>query len=75
MTADQKLHIILIATAVVGVAAYVGLLLVPAWKSYSRIWERLGAAFLSVYVLAACLAVGVAGAAGVVWAWDQLRIS
>lgn len=75
MSPDQKLRIILIATGVVAVAAYVGLLLVPAWRSYSRIWERIAAAFLSIYVLAGCLAIGVAGAAGVVWAWDTLRIS
>jgi hypothetical protein len=75
MSADEKLRVILIAMAVVGVAAYVGLLLIPAWKSYSRIWERMAAAFLSIYVLAGFLAVGLIGAAGVVWAWDQLRIS
>lgn len=39
-------------------AAYVGLILVPAWSSYTRIWERLAAAVLSLFVLAALLGIG-----------------
>ncbi len=75
MSPDDKLRVILIAMGVVGVVAYVGLMLIPAWKSYSRIWQRMAAAFLSIYILAGCLALGLAGAAGVVWAWTELKIS
>jgi hypothetical protein len=58
---------------VFGLAAYVTLILVPAWNSYGRVWERLCAAFLSLYVLAAFLGVGVAGGAAVVWFWDRIQ--
>ena len=46
---------------VFGLAAYVGLILVPAWSAYSRFWERLAATVLSLYVLVALLGIGVPG--------------
>ncbi|WP_205699524.1 hypothetical protein [Conexibacter sp. SYSU D00693] len=59
-------------SGVFALAAYVGLILVPAWTSYSRPWERVAAAFLSLYVLAAFLIIGAAAGAGVVWFWDRV---
>ncbi len=56
---------------VFGIAAYAAFILVPAWTSYSRWYERVGAAFLSLYVLAAFVALGVGGGAAVVWFWDR----
>jgi hypothetical protein len=56
---------------VAGVAAYVGLILVPAVGSYQRTWERLVAAVLSLYVLAAMVGLGLLGAAGFVWVWGR----
>lgn len=52
--------------------AYVGLILVPAWTSYSRTWERIAASFLSLYVLAAFVVLGVGGGAAVVYFWDRI---
>jgi hypothetical protein len=60
------------ACALLALAAYVGLILVPAVTSYSRWWERIGAGFLSLYVLGAFVIAGVAGGAGVVWFWERL---
>jgi len=57
---------------VFALAAYVGLILVPAWGSYSRWWERFAASFLTLYVLAAFALIGVGGGAAVVWFWDRL---
>lgn len=65
-------YVVAVAAGVLGLVAYVGLILVPAWQSYSRVWERLAASFLSLYVLAAFLGLGVAGGAAVVWFWDRL---
>lgn len=53
-------------------AAYVGLILVPAWNAYSSLWERVAATFLSLYVLAAFVGVGMAGGAAVIWFWDRI---
>ena len=56
---------------VFGLAAYAAWILVPAWGSYSRWWERFAAAFLSLYVLAAMVGVGLLGGAAVVWFYDR----
>ena len=58
-----------IAAGAVSLAAFVGLILVPAWSSYSRLWERLAATVLSVYVLAVLVGVGVVGALAAVYLW------
>ena len=48
--------------------------LVPAWTSYSRWYERIGAAVLSLYVLAAFVGLGLGGGAAVVWFWDRVQV-
>jgi hypothetical protein len=53
--------------------AFALLVLRPAWGSYSRVWERLAAAFLSLYVLAAFVGVGVAGGIALAWFWDRIE--
>ncbi len=58
--------------AVLGLAAFVAWIVVPAWQSYSRWWERFAAAFLSLYVLAAMVGLGLLGGALVVYSWDRL---
>jgi len=62
------------ACGLLALAAYAGLILVPAVTSYSRWWERIGAGFLSLYVLAAFVIAGVGGGAGVVWFWDRIQV-
>jgi hypothetical protein len=57
---------------VFSLAAYTAWVLVPAWASYSRAWERAAAVFLSLYVLAAFVGIGIAGGAAVIWFWDSL---
>lgn len=54
------------------VAAFVWLIVVPAWNSYSRLWERIAASFLSLFVLAALVTVGVVGGAAIVYFWDSI---
>jgi len=52
-----------------GLALYAGLILVPAWTSYTRLWERVAATVLSLYVLAVLVGVGVAAALAAVYFW------
>jgi hypothetical protein len=54
---------------VFGLALYTGLILVPVWTSYTRLWERVAAAVLSFYVLAVLIGVGVVGALAAVYFW------
>jgi hypothetical protein len=54
---------------VLGLVLYAGLILAPAWSSYSRLWERVAASILSLYVLAVLIGIGVAGALAVIYYW------
>lgn len=55
-------------------AAYVAFILVPAWTAYTRVWERLAATVLSLYVLAAFVGLGAAGGGAIVWFWDRINV-
>ncbi len=58
--------------AAVSLIAWVALVLVPAWTSYSRLWERLVATVLSVYVLAAFVLAGLLLGGAFLWYFDEL---
>jgi hypothetical protein len=60
------------SAAGVSLIAWVALVLVPAWTSYSRVWERLVATVLSLYVLAAFVMVGLLLGGGFLWYFDEL---
>ena len=47
-------------------------MLVPAWTSYSRVWERLAATLLSLYILAAFALAGSGLGAAILWYYDEL---
>ena len=61
--------LVAVCAGVFGLALYTGLILVPAWTSYSRLWERVAASILSLYVLAVLVGLGVAAALAVVYYW------
>ncbi len=64
----KELNDLLVGCAgVLGLAAFVGLILAPAWTAQSRVWERLAAAVLSLYVLVALAAIGAVGALVVIY--------
>lgn len=69
MSTTAITDLIAVCAGVFGLALYVGLILMPAWSSYSRTWERLAAAALSLYVLAVFVGAGVLGALLVVYFW------
>jgi hypothetical protein len=43
----------------ISVVAFVGLILVPAMGSYGRVWEKVAAGFMSLFVLVALVLIGV----------------
>jgi hypothetical protein len=61
--------LVAVGAGTLGLALYAGLILIPAWTSYSRLWERLAATVLSLYVLAVLVGAGVAGALLAVYFW------
>lgn len=52
-------------------ACYVALILVPAWRCYGRLWEKLAAGFMTLFVLATLLGIGAGIGLVVVWTYDQ----
>jgi O-antigen ligase len=71
MTNEQIIYTVAIGSGALGLIAYVAFILVPAWGAYSRIWQRLAASFLTLYVLAGFIIVGALGGAAVIWFWDR----
>jgi len=65
-------YVILGAAGALSLSAYAVLILVPAWTSYGRTWERLCAAFLTLFVLAAFAGGGILLGLLVVYYWDQI---
>jgi hypothetical protein len=61
--------LVAVCAGIFGFALYVGLILAPAWSSYSRVWERLAASVLSLYVLAVFVGAGVLAALVAVYFW------
>ena len=59
-----------LAAGVVG-AGYIAFILVPAWESYGRLWERVAAGFLTLFTLATLLGIGAAIGLLIVWSYDR----
>ncbi len=51
-----------------GYAVYI---VVPAWKCYGRVWERLAASFLTLFILTTLLGIGLSIGFSVVWFYDK----
>jgi len=69
MTRTQINELVAAGAGLLSLGVFAGLVLVPVWSSYSRVWERLAATVLSLYVLAVLLGVGVVGALAAVYFW------
>jgi hypothetical protein len=50
---------------------YCAFILVPAWVSYGRVWERIAASFLTLFMLVTLLGVGTGIGFAIVWFYDQ----
>jgi hypothetical protein len=59
-----------LAAGLVG-ACYIFLILMPAWRCYGRLWEKIAASFLTVFILASLLGAGAALGLAVVWSYDK----
>lgn len=56
----------------VSLAAFVGLILVPALTAYGRIWEKAAASVLSLFVLAALVVIGVVIGLAIVYYYNDI---
>lgn len=64
--------LILIGAGLISLLAFTALILVPAIGSFGRGWEKATAAALSLLILVALIAVGVAIGIAVVYFWDEI---
>jgi hypothetical protein len=63
-------YIILSAAGIVGLSFFAVWIMAPAWTAYGRTWERLAAAALSIFVLAALVGTGIVIGLILLWNWD-----
>lgn len=68
-------HYLFGGAGLVTLLAFGGLILAPALGAYARPWEKAAAAFLSLFVLAALVLLGVALGVVVVLNWDSIQKS
>jgi hypothetical protein len=59
------------AGGLITLVAYAVLIVVPAWGSYGRWWERFAASFMTLFILATLIGAGVGIGAAIVWSWDR----
>jgi hypothetical protein len=69
MTRAQINELVAAGAGLVSLGLFTGLVLVPVWSSYARVWQRLAATVLSLYVLAVLVGAGVVGALAAVYFW------
>jgi len=63
-----------LALGVAGVVTFAGycwFILVPAVGSYGRVWEKVAAGFLTLFILAALVGIGVGIGVGGLYLWIQ----
>jgi hypothetical protein len=61
---------IAVAAGIVG-ASYLAFILAPAVAAYGRLWERIAAGFLTLYILGTLLGIGAAVGLAIVWSYDR----
>lgn len=61
---------ITLAAAIAG-AGYIALILTPAVSAYTRIWEKVGAGLLTLFILATLLGIGASLGLAIVWSYDR----
>lgn len=61
---------ITLAAGIVG-AGYIAFILMPAIAAYTRTWEKIGAGFLTLFILATLVGIGAAVGLAIVWSYDS----
>ena len=69
MSKTAVTDLVAVCAGVFSLALFASLILAPAWSSYTRVWERVAASILSLYVLAVLVGAGVLAGLAVVYYW------
>jgi hypothetical protein len=72
MDSETITYMILVAAGALTLGAFGFLILVPAWGAYGRLWERVAASVLTLFVLAAFGGAGIFVGLVIVYYWDSI---
>ncbi|MGZ5338160.1 MAG: hypothetical protein ACXWEE_00940 [Thermoleophilaceae bacterium] len=61
---------IALASGVV-LSCWLALIAAPAWRCYGRVWEKMAASFLTVFIVGTLLGIGAVVGLALVWTYDQ----
>jgi hypothetical protein len=60
------------AGGLVVLVAYAVLIVVPAWGSYGRWWERIAASFMTLFILLTLVGIGAGIGAVIIYSWGRV---
>jgi hypothetical protein len=60
------------AGGLVVLVAYAVLIVVPAWGSYGRWWERIAASFMTLFILLTLVGIGAGIGAVIIYSWGRI---
>jgi O-antigen ligase len=63
-------EVVIALAGALALACYVALILVPAMRCYGRVWEKMAAGVLTLYVLGTLVGMGAALGFLIVWTYD-----
>jgi hypothetical protein len=69
-TDPSPVEISLMLSGLIVLICYGVFIVAPAWMSYGRVWERIAASILTLFILASLMMVGIVLGAAVVWTYD-----
>jgi hypothetical protein len=72
MDSETATYVIIAICGAIVLGAYAYLILVPAWTAYGRNWERVAAALLTLFVLAAFAGTGLGAGLVLLYYWDDI---
>ena len=72
MSNTDLTYLVVGVAAAVSIGAWIWLVVIPAWKSYWRPFERVVSVLASLYVLAAFLLAGTGVGALVLYYYDEI---
>ena len=70
--AIDTVYLLFGGAALISLVAFATLILVPTIGSFSRTWEKATAVLVSLFVLIALVALGVAIGIAIVYYWDDI---
>jgi hypothetical protein len=72
MDSETVTYMILVGAGALTLGAFGFLILIPAWTAYGRLWERVAASVLTLFVLAAFGGAGIFLGLLIVYYWDSI---